>query len=621
MGMGPTVVPPRHGDNRIGAPSLSHLRTWSGAHAWVRGVQMRSTVAEVPMRRFAPALALAVSLAAAPAAALQQPNGMTIPTPLTCDGGKPGGLSAIFACACKDPGVCNIGAACPGGSTSCDPGTNSTCETTLWHNPNDNSCIPSNTSGLDPLAEASTTPETFHPACPLTFDLLSRGTALFKNVFGWYNVTGQKPSFSDLHVMQDCNAAAGQSVVLDVNNEPAYKGGDVGFFLITPESSSQHGTCANGNCCASVARAMNGEGYVYFSERKYNPDFVGQNSYIHLLVYQSHVWPEKFYFAWEDTFNSSSGNFTDFVSAVSGIQCSGGGAPCDTGKKGVCALGVTMCNHGVLGCVQLFQPGGEQCNGLDDDCDGAVDQGASCPADQVCHNGACVPHCGSAEFPCTGSTECDSATGLCVDAACKTVTCPAGQICAEGACRTPCDGVVCPHGQDCVADACVDLCKGVVCSTGQICRQGKCFAGCNSCDGISCQQPLKCDTASGQCADPSCPGGCPAGEVCNAGQCQDACTGVKCPPGQTCNAGSCQGSGMPGTGGGFTGFGGNGGSSGTGASSGGGGSGTGGDGFTGNSGAGCGCAAAAPNNNLALAMVGIALTAPLARRRARRGKR
>src|SRR5690242_1349746 len=116
--------------------------------------------------------------------ALTQPNGQTIPNPvIECDGGKPGGLGVAFACACDQPGICNLGAACPGGSTSCDDGKHANCESTVWHNVNDDACIPSNLSGLDPVKEASTTPETFAPTCPLTFNVLTRGSAMFGDAF------------------------------------------------------------------------------------------------------------------------------------------------------------------------------------------------------------------------------------------------------------------------------------------------------------------------------------------------------------------------------------------------------------------------------------------------------
>jgi MYXO-CTERM domain-containing protein len=578
------------------------------------------------MRHVAPALAALITLAAAPAWAgpFTQPNGHQIPTPLTCDSGNPGGIAAILACQCTTAGVCNIGAACPGSAdpNSCDKGQKSTCEETLWHDWNDNPCLPTEHTGLDPVKDALTTPETFHPSCPQTFDLLSRGTAQFKNAFGWYNVTGQKPDVGDLHVMQDCAATKGSSVVLDLASEPAYKGGDIGFFLVTPQASTTSATCAGGDCCATVARASAGQGFIYFSERKYNPDFVGANSYIHLLTYQSVVWKEKFYFAWEDTYGSSSDNFTDFVSGVSGIQCSGGGVLCDTGKQGACAKGVSLCTAGKLGCTQLFQPVGEVCNGLDDDCDGLVDNGAVCPPEEICFNGACVKHCSGQEFPCASGTECDAASGLCVDVACKTVSCTAGQVCNAGKCRTPCDGVLCPAGQDCVGDACLDLCHGVSCAAGQVCNQGKCFAGCNTCGGMACSLPEKCDPASGACHDPACPTGCPAGQACHGGQCQDACVGAVCPPGQTCSSGQCSGSGQGGAGGstGTTSIGFGGGGSGTTGTSAGGGSGGEGGGATGttSSSAGCGCAAAPARNNLALAMAALALLAPGARRRTRK---
>ena len=102
------------------------------------------------------------------------------------------------------------------GSTSCDPGTNGTCETTIWHEVNDDPCIPTHLSGLDPSSEAAVTPETFRPSCPQTFTVVTRGTALFQNAFGWYNATGSKPKVADLHVMLDCNAQPGDSAVLDL---------------------------------------------------------------------------------------------------------------------------------------------------------------------------------------------------------------------------------------------------------------------------------------------------------------------------------------------------------------------------------------------------------------------
>ena len=147
--------------------------------------------------------AFAVLLMSSPAFALTQPNGTAIPSAAGCSGGAPTGLGAIFACQCTAPGVCNIGASCPGGSTTCDNGQHGTCETTMWHAPNDNSCIPSQLSGLDPVADAQTTPETFHPTCALTFTVVSRGGARFNSVFGWYNVTAAAPAASDLHVMLD----------------------------------------------------------------------------------------------------------------------------------------------------------------------------------------------------------------------------------------------------------------------------------------------------------------------------------------------------------------------------------------------------------------------------------
>src|SRR5690242_2367951 len=90
------------------------------------------------------ALTVVVCFLSAPAWAVTQPNGVTIPTGMGCSSGQPTGLAAVFACACTQAGVCNIGGVCAS-QQSCDNGQHGTCETTLWHSFNDNTCIPSNT--------------------------------------------------------------------------------------------------------------------------------------------------------------------------------------------------------------------------------------------------------------------------------------------------------------------------------------------------------------------------------------------------------------------------------------------------------------------------------------------
>jgi hypothetical protein len=68
----------------------------------------------------------------------------------------------------------------------------------------------------------------------------------------------------------------------------------------------------------------------------------------------------------------------------------GGGGACLTGKFGICAPGVAHCMSGAINCVQNAQPGTETCNGLDDDCDGATDNGTNlCPATNHVTSAAC----------------------------------------------------------------------------------------------------------------------------------------------------------------------------------------------------------------------------------------
>ncbi|MCA9621903.1 MAG: hypothetical protein KC731_22920 [Myxococcales bacterium] len=55
----------------------------------------------------------------------------------------------------------------------------------------------------------------------------------------------------------------------------------------------------------------------------------------------------------------------------------GAGIPCDTTLEGACADGTTGCLDGVFSCVPNYGPTAEVCDGEDNDCDGAVDEEGS----------------------------------------------------------------------------------------------------------------------------------------------------------------------------------------------------------------------------------------------------
>ncbi len=63
--------------------------------------------------------------------------------------------------------------------------------------------------------------------------------------------------------------------------------------------------------------------------------------------------------------------------ACSGPDPAGGNQACDTGEPGECAAGVRRCDAGCLTCEQTVAPVAELCDGLDNDCDAEVDEGAT----------------------------------------------------------------------------------------------------------------------------------------------------------------------------------------------------------------------------------------------------
>jgi MYXO-CTERM domain-containing protein len=425
-------------------------------------------------------------------------------------------------------------------------------------------------SEMDPAliaaqADALVAPEVFQPTCALTFKPIVKGGGDHV-AFGWYNLTPDparagkflKPTQAELYGMFRFATGfltgadlMGQEASLDLAAEAAagrYKGGEIGFFLAGGSDFSSLKLDPTTHALTGMTLTR-----VFYTQHALNPGSSGASTYYQVLTWQSVKFKNSFYFGWEDLQASSAADndFDDLVFLVSGIQCSGGGEPCDTGKEGVCKDGTQQCSKGELVCVQNIQPSAEKCNALDDDCNGEVDDGDGlCDEGKVCDRGRCVPKCGTGEFRCESDLVC-SERGVCVEAACAKKECPVGQVCHAGNCIDGCMGVTCPYGEVCRNGGCVDPCAGVTCDAGYSCVLGVCSScACTSCEGAQvCGDKHVCVDAG--CETQS----CMVGTHCSLGNCVDDCAGTKCPQGQLCEMGACvadpnaSGGGSSGTGG------------------------------------------------------------------------
>ncbi len=210
-------------------------------------------------------------------------------------------------------------------ASQCDPADPTRCET------------------LDPRVTGAVTPETFRPECSLTFTVLVRMSD-YDNSFGWYNVAGTTPSLDQLYEFihrddppfnWDQSYADLTSRVLDIRDDPRYSGGEIGFFQAVKPYQ-----------CADVTDPSMVD-FVVFSQRELNPDSSDQNPFIHLMIMDSSIQDNVFYFGWEDQLHGDD-DFSDLVLRVEGISCAAGGEACETGLDGVCARGATRCQGGEI---------------------------------------------------------------------------------------------------------------------------------------------------------------------------------------------------------------------------------------------------------------------------------
>ena len=267
----------------------------------------------------------------------------------------------------------------------------------------------------------------------------------------------------------------------------------------------------------------------------------------------------------------------------------GVGVDCGVQGQG-CQKGTTVCMGGKIVCDSTASPQPEVCNGLDDDCNGIIDDGAfpgvgdACLCDGLDPAKADVGECRAGRLTCKGMAGikcdgcvlpqpeiCDGKDNDCDGTSDVSAKCPGGFGCQDGSCSLLCKAgeFSCPPGYDCKdtfcvpnrcrnvtcsrtercdtdTGRCVDLCFKVTCESGQVCMGGKCLDCSNSdllacptgklcvgracitdtCAGVSCASTEYC--ADGKCVSLTC-GGCATGESCVAGRCQtDLCRNITC---------------------------------------------------------------------------------------------
>jgi len=176
-----------------------------------------------------------------------------------------------------------------------------------------------------------------------------------------------------------------------------------------------------------------------------------------------------------------------------GCAC-GEGETTDCSTK--CGAGKQTCANGNWGACNAPQPAPEKCDGKDNDCDGEVDEGLT----KNCFN-----ECGWGTSTCSAGKwgACDAYCEPCTTFECNGQCCGAGAgCCPDGKCPDSQGNCPCPT-VECKGECCA---KGTACCGDGSCpdAQGNCGTPCPTvvCDGACCPKGTQC-CGNGACPDPS----------------------------------------------------------------------------------------------------------------------
>ncbi len=271
---------------------------------------------------------------------------------------------------------------------------------------------------IDWVADAHPTPDTFSPLEGFSATVVLRQTGSWLAV-GWYNVVSDATSPpEDIYEIVPAGSPVGTTIrSTDIRNDPRYLGGAIGFALIQQPA---HYTEARWNTLCDEGPCAETPGPWILS-----------------LSYRSQLLEDAYYVAFEDGGTTSSswnndGDYNDYVFLFTGITCATAGDECtieppppppedpppsppeDPPPPPPEDPPPPPPPPAPPSPVDECAPSIERCDGADNDCDGAVDDGALCDDTHICVAGSCALHC--FEGGCRAGYRCQA--GGCVEVAC-----------------------------------------------------------------------------------------------------------------------------------------------------------------------------------------------------------